>query len=162
MLAVLAVATSCVAWAQALPSRLSLDDWLTLTPGAVGGSSATTQPSAEPAIKLLPIEPPQLIPNIHPPKLTDQPRNQGVQFADLKNEVMTLAYRNHRGLGLGAASTGGVAFTAGVVTEGGLRLNLYYVHGFPELTQSAARAAGIQLDEELPEHSVGLTIGWKF
>ena len=150
--------------AQAVPSQLWLEDALTLD-HAQAQEVAIEKAQFDAMPRVLTDLPPEAvvdISNVAPPRTAASATNvRGLNLADMKNDVIALAYRNNRGLGLGVASTGGVALTGGYATEGGMRVNLYYIYGFPEIAEDAARAAGVEVTD-LPQRSVGITIGWKF
>lgn len=158
-------ATFAAAGAYALPSELSLDDELTLN-SRPPHFDITTEAQARPTYlngdHLLVI---QETPVLAAERAPDRPGSvtdiEGMNYADLKNDVQTVAYRSPRGLGLGLASTGGVALTGGYATESGMRINLYYVRSFSELNNEASRATGLDFTN-LPLQSVGFTVGWKF
>ncbi len=91
-------------------------------------------------------------------KVRPETNMAGLDFADLKNSVYALAMRQKSGLGLGVASSGGLAITGGFATKDGLQVSLYYVERVREI-EAAAREIGI---EDLPARTIGLTVGWKF
>lgn len=82
----------------------------------------------------------------------------GIDLADFNNSVYALALRNEKGLGLGLASSGGLALTGGFATKDGMQVNVYLVHRINEI-YNAAREIGI---EDLPSRTLGVTVGWKF
>ena len=151
--------------AFALPSPLSLDDELTLSnrhPDFEMTTEAQTRPTYLNSDGIFaPQEPTVLDADRAPERPGSATDIEGMNYADLKNDVLALAYRSPRGLGLGLASTGGVAFTGGYATESGMRVNLYYIQSFSEITGEASRVTGLDLTN-VPTRSVGITVGWKF
>jgi len=157
--------TFAAASACALPGALSLNDELTLTQ-AHPPIEVLTETSTELTFldddRLVTLRDTPTLDAEQAPELPSSATDiRGMNYADLRNEVKAVAYRTPRGLGLGLASTGGVAFSGGYATESGMRINLYYIRSFSELTNEASRATGIDLTNQ-PSRSVGITLGWKF
>lgn len=83
----------------------------------------------------------------------------GIDFANFQNDVYAVALRDESGLGLGLASSGGVALTGGFTTKDGMQVKVYYVRRVSETLSEAARDIGVS---DLPVRTVGVTVGWKF
>lgn len=158
-------ATFAAANVSAMPHGLSLRDELTLIEKHPQAEDRTQAPTGLAYLHVDHLLALREMPALEAERAPQPPGSVrdigGMNYADLRNDVKAVAYRTPRGLGLGVASTGGVAVSGGYATESGMRINLYYIRTFSEFTSEASRATGIDLTNQ-PSRSVGLTLGWEF